>query len=147
MDRRVFGLRNEVSVVFSGGGRADVSGGCGTPLFGPVVSGSLSRSVLLRNRGRLHLDVPGRPVYATPECGSALDLVIHDKAGERVLEGLLADAPQLLREEGIAGDSSVLRGTAEAPSGPAISTTSAGRNTSDRAARGRRHGTPGTDPG
>ena len=33
-----------------------------------------------------------------------LDLVAHDKAGERILEGLLLDADRRLREEGIAGD-------------------------------------------
>ena len=33
-----------------------------------------------------------------------MDLVTHDKAGERILEGLLVDADQRLREEGIAGD-------------------------------------------
>jgi hypothetical protein len=32
------------------------------------------------------------------------DLVIHDKAGERILEGLLVDADRRLREVGIAGD-------------------------------------------
>jgi len=30
--------------------------------------------------------------------------VVHDKAGERILEGLLVDADRRLREEGIAGD-------------------------------------------
>jgi proteasome accessory factor A len=35
---------------------------------------------------------------------SAVDLVTHDKAGERILEGLLVDAERRLREEGIAGD-------------------------------------------
>jgi len=33
-----------------------------------------------------------------------VDLVAHDKAGERILEGLLIDADRRLREEGIAGD-------------------------------------------
>jgi proteasome accessory factor A len=33
-----------------------------------------------------------------------IDLVVHDKAGERILEGLLVDAERSLREEGIAGD-------------------------------------------
>ena len=33
-----------------------------------------------------------------------VDLVAHDKAGERILEGLLVDADRRLREEGIAGD-------------------------------------------
>ena len=85
-------------------------------LFGPVVSGGLSRSVPLRNGGQLYLDVVGHPEYATPDCGNALDLVVHDKAGERILEGLLEDAGQRLREEGIAGDISVLKSNA-APAG------------------------------
>src|SRR5207248_884061 len=41
--------------------------------------------------------------YATPECDSIEDLVVHDKAGERILESLLASAEQRLREEGIRG--------------------------------------------
>ena len=48
--------------------------------------------VLLRNGGRLHLEAASRPEYATPECGSVPDLVVHDKAGERILEGLLSEA-------------------------------------------------------
>jgi proteasome accessory factor A len=43
------------------------------------------------------------PEYATPECDSIYDLVVHDKAGERILEQLLASAEQRLREEGIRG--------------------------------------------
>jgi proteasome accessory factor A len=81
----------------------------GRRLFGPVVSGGQGQSVLLRNGGRLHLDVVSHPEYATPECGSVLDLVVQDKAGERILEGLLVDAGQRMREEGIAGDVSVFK--------------------------------------
>jgi proteasome accessory factor A len=33
-----------------------------------------------------------------------VDLVAHDKAGERILEGLIVEADRRLREEGIAGD-------------------------------------------
>jgi proteasome accessory factor A len=80
-------------------------------LFGPVVSGGLGRTVLLRNGGQLHLDAVGQPEYATPGCGSVPDLVVHDKAGERILEGLLADAR--LREEGSAGDIRVLKAGAD----------------------------------
>ena len=42
--------------------------------------------------------------YATPECDNVIELVTHDKAGERVLEGLLLDAEQRLHDEGIAGE-------------------------------------------
>jgi proteasome accessory factor A len=60
--------------------------------------------VFLRNGARLYLDVGSHPEYATPECDNVVDLVTHDKAGERILEGLLVDADRRLREEGIAGD-------------------------------------------
>jgi proteasome accessory factor A len=117
VDKRIFGLRNQYSVVFSAGGQRQLSPEeVGRRLFGPVVSGGRGSSVLLRNGGRLHLDVAGRPEYATPECGSVLDLVVHDKAGERIVEGLLADFGQRLREEGIAGDISVFKANA-APAG------------------------------
>jgi proteasome accessory factor A len=69
--------------------------------------------VLLRNGGRLHLEAAGRREYATPECGSVPVLVVHDKAGERILEGLAADAGQRLREERDAGGISVLKASAD----------------------------------
>jgi proteasome accessory factor A len=50
---------------------------------------SLGRGGLLRNGGRLHQDADGLPGYATPGCASVPDLVVHDKAGDRILEGLL----------------------------------------------------------
>jgi proteasome accessory factor A len=73
-------------------------------LFRRVVSWGRSSNVFLRNGARLYLDVGSHPEYATPECDSITDLVTHDKAGERILEGLLVDAERRLREEGIAGD-------------------------------------------
>ncbi|HEX5294299.1 MAG TPA: proteasome accessory factor PafA2 family protein, partial [Streptosporangiaceae bacterium] len=63
-----------------------------------------SSNVFLRNGSRLYLDVGSHPEYATPECDSVVDLVTHDKAGERILEGLVADADRRLRAEGIGGD-------------------------------------------
>jgi proteasome accessory factor A len=68
-----------------------------------VVSWGRSSNVFLANGARLYLDVGSHPEYATPECDSILDLVTHDKAGERILEQLLASAEQRLREEGIRG--------------------------------------------
>ena len=120
MDKRFFGLRNQYSVVFSAGGQRQLSPEeVGRRLFGPVVSAGQVSSVLLRNGARLHLDVFSYPEYATPECGSVPDLVVHDKAGERIVEGLLVDAGQRLREEGIAGDISVFKSAA----GPAGSSS------------------------
>jgi len=90
----------------------------GRYLFGPVVSGGRASSVLLRNGGRLHLDAVSGPEYATPECGSALDLTVCDKAGERIVEGLLADASRRLREDGVAGDIYVFKGSAGRANSP-----------------------------
>ena len=72
-------------------------------LFRRVVSWGRSSNVFLENGSRLYLDVGSHPEYATPECDSLYDLVAHDKAGERVLEGLLHSAEQRLEEEGIRG--------------------------------------------
>jgi proteasome accessory factor A len=68
-----------------------------------VVSWGRSSNVFLENGARLYLDVGSHPEYATPECDSILDLVTHDKAGERILEHLVVSAEARLREEGIRG--------------------------------------------
>ncbi|MDT4920379.1 MAG: proteasome accessory factor, partial [Pseudonocardiales bacterium] len=73
-------------------------------LFRRVVSWGRSSNVFLKNGARLYLDVGSHPEYATPECDSLESLVAHDKAGERVLEGLVVDAEKRLHDEGIAGD-------------------------------------------
>jgi len=68
------------------------------------VSWGRSSNVFLENGARLYLDVGSHPEYATPEGDSISDLVIHDKAGERILESLVQSAEQRLREEGIRGE-------------------------------------------
>ncbi len=105
MDRRIFGLENEYGVTCTFHGQRRLSPDeVARYLFRRVVSWGRSSNVFLRNGARLYLDVGSHPEYATPECDSVLDLVAHDKAGERILEGLLLDADRRLREEGIAGD-------------------------------------------
>jgi proteasome accessory factor A len=73
-------------------------------LFRRVVSWGRSSNVFLRNGSRLYLDVGSHPEYATAECDDIIELVNHDKAGERVLEGLVVDAQARLAEEGVGGD-------------------------------------------
>jgi proteasome accessory factor A len=114
VDKRIFGLSSSYHVVFSAAGQRLLSPEeAGRRLFGPVVSGGLAAGVALRNGGRLHLGVAGRPEYATPECASAAELVVRDKAGERILEGLAEEAGQRLRREGDAGDIRVLKASAD----------------------------------
>ncbi|MFF9149272.1 Pup--protein ligase [Streptomyces sp. NPDC055051] len=105
MDRRIFGLENEYGVTCTFRGQRRLSPDeVARYLFRRVVSWGRSSNVFLRNGARLYLDVGSHPEYATPECDDLIELVTHDKAGERILEGLLVDAERRLHEEGIAGD-------------------------------------------
>ena len=105
MERRIYGIENEYGVTCTFRGQRRLSPDeVARYLFRRVVSWGRSSNVFLKNGARLYLDVGSHPEYATPECDSVRDLVAHDKAGERILEGLLVDAERRLREEGIAGD-------------------------------------------
>ncbi len=105
MQRRIFGLENEYGVTCTFEGQRRLSPDeVARYLFRRVVSWGRSSNVFLRNGARLYLDVGSHPEYATPECDSLVSLVTHDKAGERILEGLLIDAERRLNDEGIAGD-------------------------------------------
>ena len=104
MERRIFGLENEYGVTCTLRGQRRLSPDeVARYLFRRVVSWGRSSNVFLANGARLYLDVGSHPEYATPECDSILDLVTHDKAGERILEQLLVSAEARLREEGIRG--------------------------------------------
>jgi proteasome accessory factor PafA2 len=52
-------------------------------------------NVILPNGARYYVD-HAHPEYSTPECASPRDLVIHDKAGERILERSLDLVAELL---------------------------------------------------
>ncbi len=105
MDRRIFGLENEYGVTCTFRGQRRLSPDeVARYLFRRVVHWGRSSNVFLENGARLYLDVGSHPEYATPECDGILDLVAHDKAGERILEALLGAAELRLHEEGISGD-------------------------------------------
>jgi proteasome accessory factor A len=103
--KRILGLDSEygVTCVFRGQRRLSPDE-VARDLFRRVVPGDRSSDVLLRNGARLRLEVASHPEYATPECDNTLDLIAHDKAGERILEELGVDAQRRLREAGIAAD-------------------------------------------
>lgn len=105
MKRRIFGLENEYGVTCTLEGQRRLSPDeVARYLFRRVVSWGRSSNVFLANGARLYLDVGSHPEYATPECDNVYDVVVHDKAGERILEQLLIGAEQRLIEEGIRGD-------------------------------------------
>ncbi|HEY5274185.1 MAG TPA: Pup--protein ligase [Acidimicrobiales bacterium] len=105
MNRRIFGIENEYGVTCTLRGQRRLSPDeTARYLFRRVLSWGRSSNVFLENGARLYLDVGSHPEYATPECDSLEDLVASDKAGERILEGLVTSAESRLREEGIRGD-------------------------------------------
>jgi proteasome accessory factor A len=104
MSRRIFGIENEYGVTCTLRGQRRLSPDeVARYLFRRVVSWGRSSNVFLENGARLYLDVGSHPEYATPECDSLYDVVRHDKAGERILEGLVESAEARLEEEGIKG--------------------------------------------
>jgi proteasome accessory factor A len=116
MNKRVFGLSNDYSVT------CDFRGQQGQPidevtrgLFREVAAGRGS-DVQLRNGARLDLQVASRPQYATPDCGSVLDLIAYDKAGERILEELAVAAEMRLRDAGTDGAVCVFKASADSGS-------------------------------
>ncbi|HMT59656.1 MAG TPA: Pup--protein ligase [Microthrixaceae bacterium] len=105
MQRRIYGIEAEYGVTCTSRGQRRLSPDeVARYLFRKVVSWGRSSNVFLANGARLYLDVGSHPEYATPECDSLYDLVAHDKAGERILEQLLASAEERLADEGIRGD-------------------------------------------
>ncbi|MDG1411523.1 MAG: Pup--protein ligase [Acidimicrobiales bacterium] len=105
MQRRIFGIENEYGVTCTLRGQRRLSPDeVARYLFRRVVSWGRSSNVFLGNGARLYLDVGSHPEYATPECDSIHDLVVHDKAGERILEQLLTSAEDRLSDEGVHGD-------------------------------------------
>ena len=105
MDRRIFGIETEYGVTCAFDGQRTL-----TPdevaryLFRRVVAWGRSSNVFLTNGARLYLDVGSHPEYATAECDDIRQVVIQDRAGERIVEGLVADAQLRLAEEGIEGE-------------------------------------------
>ncbi|MGN8246249.1 Pup--protein ligase [Cellulomonas soli] len=104
MDRRIFGLETEYGVTCAAtDGRGLSADEVARYLFRKVVAWGRSSNVFLRNGSRLYLDVGSHPEYATAECDDVRQLVTHDRAGERILEGLVEDAQQRLEHEGLPG--------------------------------------------
>ena len=104
MERRIFGIETEYGITcVSDGQRTLTPDEVARYLFRKVVSWGRSSNVFLQNGSRLYLDVGSHPEYATPECDDVGQLVVHDKAGERIVGDLVRDAQERLGQEGLAG--------------------------------------------
>jgi proteasome accessory factor A len=105
MKRRIFGLENEYGLTCTLNGQRRLSpDNVARYLFEKVIPGARNANVFLENGARLYLDTGFHPEYATPECDEVAELVVHDKAGERIVEDLLHQAEKRLREDGISGN-------------------------------------------
>ncbi len=105
MRPRIYGLENEYGLIFSPNGRVylpmeKILG----YIFEGLIPNSWPSNAFLSNGARFYQDTGCHPEYATPECDNLFDLVVHDKAGERLLEACLPVAEKRLREEGLEGN-------------------------------------------
>ena len=110
MRRRVFGLETEYGISCTVEGRRGMpTEDVARRLFRNVVSWGRTSNVFLENGSRLYLDVGSHPEYATPECSSAHEVVVHERAGDRILDELRRRTQADLDEEGIAGRLRIFR--------------------------------------
>jgi len=105
MKQRIFGLETEYGLIFNPKGKVylpmeKILG----LIFDGLIPNSWPSNAFLQNGARFYQDTGCHPEYATPECDNLFDLVVHDKAGERILESCLPAAEARLAEEGISGN-------------------------------------------
>jgi len=105
MKRRIFGMETEYGLIFSGRGNTTLSVESALAyLFEGLITQQSGSNVFLKNGGRIYQDTGSHPEYATPECSNVLDLLAHDKAGERIVESLLISLQRELDSRGLAGE-------------------------------------------
>jgi proteasome accessory factor A len=110
MKKRIYGLENEFGIAFTSNGRRTLpSEKVVRYLFEKLITTEGFLNVFLENGARFYLDTGCHPEYATPECASPEDVVIYDKAGERILENLLNYAQAKVNEEGFQGDLDIFK--------------------------------------
>ncbi len=105
MKQRIYGLENEYGLIFSPNGKVylPVEKVLGY-IFEGLIPNSWPSNAFLINGARFYQDTGCHPEYSTPECDNLHDLVTHDKAGERLVEGCLPLAEERLKEEGLHGE-------------------------------------------
>lgn len=105
MQTRIVGIETEFGLSFAArSGRRISPEELARILFKPVVAWGRSSNVFLANGSRLYLDVGSHPEYATAECSTLAELIAQERAGERIVSDLAAQASQTLEAEGYDGD-------------------------------------------
>ena len=110
MRRRIIGLETEYGVSCTVDGRRGLATeDLARRMFRDVVAWGRTSNVFLENGARLYLDVGSHPEYATPECTSALEALVHERAGDHLIDELGRRTQAALLEEGIEGRVRVFR--------------------------------------
>lgn len=98
LPRRIYGLETEFGVL-NVDNRLSAEE-IARYLFRSVVAWGRTSNVFLTNGSRLYLDVGSHPEYATAECDSVAQLLVHDRAGEAIMHELAVQAERHLVDEG-----------------------------------------------
>lgn len=118
MKRRIYGLENEYGIICSSeskGRRAVSIPNVVMYLFREIIHGRMYPDVFLENGARFYQDIGCHPEYATPECDSIIDLILHDKAGERIIEHLSLSAEARMKKEGLPSKISIFKNNTDTP--------------------------------
>lgn len=118
MKRRIFGLETEYGIVCTSNqpnGKPLSIQNTVMYLFREIIHGRMYPDVFLENGARFYQDIGCHPEYATPECDDVIDLVIHDKAGERIVAQLARSAERRMKNDGINGKISVFKNNTDTP--------------------------------
>ena len=110
MQKRIFGVETEYGIIFSPEGRKTLPVEKAIRfLFEKLITTEHFLNVFLENGARFYQDTGCHPEYATPECSSPKQLIVYDRAGERMLEDLQNYAEERIREERIPGKLSIFK--------------------------------------
>jgi len=118
MNRRIYGLENEYGIIYTPERKGSKSLSLQQIvmyLFREIISGRMYPDVFLENGARFYQDIGCHPEYATPECDKVVDLIKHDKAGERIIEQLSIRAERKIRYEYLPGKISVFKNNTDTP--------------------------------
>ena len=110
MQKRIYGVETEYGIIFTPTGRKTLPVEKAIRfLFEKLITTEHFLNVFLENGARLYQDTGCHPEYATPECASPRQVLVYDRAGERILEELQSYAEQKIRDERIPGKLSIFK--------------------------------------
>ncbi len=112
MHRRIYGLETEYGIICTpekNRGKKLTVQNVVMYLFREIISGRMYPDVFLENGARFYQDIGCHPEYATPECDDIIELVAHDKAGERIVTRLATTAERRMRADGFRGKISIFK--------------------------------------